>query len=362
MKDKKFNLFILLSLFMIFTLVSCGNNHTHDFEDSYYKDLLNHWKECSCGEKGNVSEHSYGGWITIIEATENSVGSKKQTCGVCGYENIEEIPKLDHIHKFGDIYYGDLPCHWKECSCGEKGNVSEHSYGGWITIIEATENLVGSKKQTCSVCGYENIVETPKLDHVHNYTSEVIKPTCEDEGYTGYTCACGDVYIDSIVDALGHTIVKDKAILATCEENGLTEGSHCSVCNKILVAQEVVVSTGHDYDMANLVWSWNGYEVSKLTIYCKTDINHTKQFSANVTEEVTKNATCVETGIKTYTAVKNETLSAVGHEKVIDCAKAATCDQTGLTEGSHCSVCGEVFVAQEEIVALGHDYDMANLV
>lgn len=37
-------------------------------------------------------------------------------------------------------------------------------------------------------------------------------------------------------------------------------------------------------------------------------------------------------------------------------AAAPTCTETGLTEGSHCSVCGEVIVAQEVVPALGHDF------
>ena len=42
---------------------------------------------------------------------------------------------------------------------------------------------------------------------------------------------------------------------------------------------------------------------------------------------------------------------------MIDAAVAATCTETGLTEGKHCSVCGEVLVAQEEVAALGHSYE-----
>ena len=44
-----------------------------------------------------------------------------------------------------------------------------------------------------------------------------------------------------------HTAVVDKAVAATCTETGLTEGSHCSVCNEVLVAQTVVDALGHNW-------------------------------------------------------------------------------------------------------------------
>ena len=40
--------------------------------------------------------------------------------------------------------------------------------------------------------------------HTHAYTSAVTAPTCEEKGYTTYTCACGDSYTESYVDATGH--------------------------------------------------------------------------------------------------------------------------------------------------------------
>lgn len=44
------------------------------------------------------------------------------------------------------------------------------------------------------------------------------------------------------------------------------------------------------------------------------------------------------------------------HTPVIDPAVAATCEASGLTEGSHCAVCGEILTAQEAVPALGHSY------
>lgn len=53
----------------------------------------------------------------------------------------------------------------------------------------------------------------------------------------------------------------------------------------------------------------------------------------------------------------NETYGAVGgHQVVIDPAVAPTCTRTGLTQGSHCSVCNETLTAQTVVEATGHTY------
>ena len=44
-----------------------------------------------------------------------------------------------------------------------------------------------------------------------------------------------------------HIAAVDATVAPTCTETGLTEGSHCSVCDKVLVAQEVVPVLGHDF-------------------------------------------------------------------------------------------------------------------
>ena len=45
---------------------------------------------------------------------------------------------------------------------------------------------------------------TEKLTKCHTYTPTVTAPTCTEQGYTTYTCACGDSYVDDYVEALGH--------------------------------------------------------------------------------------------------------------------------------------------------------------
>ena len=73
--------------------------------------------------------------------------------------------------------------------------------------------------------------------------------------------------------------------------------------------------------------------------------------------KVTTAPGCLTTGERTYTCTiceltKTETVPAAGHKPVIDKAVAATTKKTGLTEGSHCSVCGAVLMKQQVVPML----------
>ena len=50
----------------------------------------------------------------------------------------------------------------------------------------------------------ENPTEEPDGEHKHTYSAEVTYPGCETEGYTTYTCSCGDSYTDERVEPTGH--------------------------------------------------------------------------------------------------------------------------------------------------------------
>ena len=143
------------------------------------------------------------------------------------------------------------------------------------------------------------------------------------------------MYSDGTTKKLGtrnvvkaHQIVKDAAVEATCEKEGKTEGSHCSVCNTVIKAQTIIPALGHKWDSG----------------------------------KVTKATTCTEAGTKTYTCsrcqkTKTESIAATGHKEVKDAAVAATCETAGKTEGSHCSVCNTVLKEQTTVPALGHSWD-----
>ncbi len=81
---------------------------------------------------------------------------------------------------------------------------------------------------------------------------------------------------------------------------------------------------------------------------------------------ITRQATCTKEGLETLTCTtcgttKTQAIPKVDHTPETDPAVPPTITSTGLTEGSHCSVCGLVLVEQEIVPMLPrvlHDFDL----
>ena len=243
--------------------------------------------------------HSWDGGKITKAATCTAAGTKTYTCTRCKKTRTETIAATGHKAV-------------KDAAVA--------------ATCETTGKTEGSH---CSVCGTVLKAQTTTAALGHSWDNgKVTKAaTCTATGTKTYTCTrCKKTRTETIA-ATGHKAVKDAAVAATCETAGKTEGSHCSVCNTVLKAQTTVAALGH---------SWDG-------------------------GKITKAATCTAAGTKTYTCTRckktrTETIVATGHKVVKDAAVAATCETTGKTEGSHCSVCGTVLKAQTTVAALGHDY------
>ena len=217
--------------------------------------------------------------------------------------------------------------------------------------------------ETCAVCG-----EVTAAALGHNYVANVVAPTCLSQGYTEYTCSvCGDSYKDNYVAVSGHTEVTGNEVSPTCTQTGLTAGSKCSVCGTVIAAQEVIPATGHNEVEVPAVaptCSATGLTAGSKCSVCDEVLTAQEVVPAtgHTAGEwvVVTPATCVDDGLKTKSCtvcgevVETEAIAATGHTEVVDEAVAPTCTATGLTEGSHCSVCDEVLVAQEVVDALGH--------
>lgn len=65
-------------------VISPALGHTHSYGTEWKKDGTNHYHECSCGAKGDVTAHTPGDWIVDKQPAVGAVGSKHRECTVCG--------------------------------------------------------------------------------------------------------------------------------------------------------------------------------------------------------------------------------------------------------------------------------------
>ena len=78
--------------------------------------------------------------------------------------------------------------------------------------------------------------------HEHSYTAVVTPPTCTEKGYTTHTCTCGDSYVDTYVDALGHAWDSGKVTKQpTATETGIRTYT-CTRCYE--TKTETIPATG----------------------------------------------------------------------------------------------------------------------
>ena len=342
---------------------------------------LTEGKHCSvCGEilvKQEilpVKNHFWGNGIVTKEPTEETTGIRTYTCENCGEKREEIIPVLTHTHSYTAKITAPT-CTEKgfttyTCKCGDTYvdnyvNAIGHSFGDWMIAKEATCTENGVEIRNCANCNHSESREIEAKGH--DYKSAVTAPTCTDKGFTTYTCDCGDTYVDTYVNALGHSVVIDEAKEATCTETGLTEGKHCSVCDEIFVKQEIIPAKDHFWGNG-IVTKEPTEETTGIRTYTCENCGETREETIPVLphehhyESIITSPTCTDQGYTTHTCkvcgenYKDSYVNATGHTEKALSAVQPTCTESGLTEGKECSACGEILVKQETISGLGHSY------
>lgn len=202
--------------------------------------------------------------------------------------------------------------------------------------------------------------------HIHSYSLENTSAeyqkqaaTCTTLAVYYYSCLCGDKGHETFSHGTlaEHTVVTDPGYPATCVKAGLTDGSHCSVCNTVFLAQTPIPVINHTFsddrdDSCNVC----NY-VRVLNCKHKKTVKLPAVAPTCIANGLTEGKTCALCG-KILTA--QSTLPPSGHTEVIDRAIAPTCTVDGKTEGKHCSVCQAILVPQQLLPA-GHSFSTEDL-
>ena len=306
---------------------TCGESYF----DSYTNPLGHNYVDGACTRcsESQMHEHAYTSIVTEPTCTEK--GYTTHTCS-CGDSYVDSYTNsLGHDYKNGEC----TRCHAKD-----PGQTHTHDYKSTVTKPTCTEK--GYTTHTCS-CGdsyvdsYTNALghdykngectrchaKDPNQTHTHDYKSTVTKPTCTEKGYTTHTCACGDSYVDSYKDALGHLYIFGKCI--RCGEKEDSSETH-----------------KHDYKshVVEPTCTEGGYTLWECECGKSYETLHTKALGHEY-----KDGVCTRCGAKDPNAHTHKYAEAV---------TKPTCTEKGYTTYT-CSVCGDSYKGSYTD-ALGHSY------
>ena len=246
-----------------------------------------------------------------------------------------------------------------------------HAYGApvwkWTDDFKATATFTCTndpshvKNVTATVTNAVTTEATCETDGVRTYTAKV---TFEGKEYTSSKtetiAATGHAYGEPVwkwnddftasatftcgndashVKTVNAAVTNEVTTAATCEADGVrTYTAKVTFEDKEYTdtKTETLPATSHAY--GEPVWKWNDDFTASATFTCGNDASHVKTVNAAVTNEVTTEATCESTGVRTYTAkvtfdgkdytdTKTEVIPALGHDY-----KDGKCSRCGAEE------------------------------
>ena len=235
------------------------------------------------------------------------------------------------------------------------GNMSKPdcSFVGWYTDEDYTKRV---EKLTINNTTDNMILYAKWSDsHTHSWDSGVVtkQPTCTEAGTKTYTCtSCGKTKTTEIA-ATGHQHTEVRNVKeATCKEEGYTGDTYCTDCGEKLSSGEPTAKKAHDWDEGKVTTEATCKNTGVKTYTCN-NCSETKTEVIPMTDhiwdngKVTTKPSCITPGVKTYTCSacqkeKTEKIPATGHlHTEIRNKKEATCKEDGYTGDVYCKDCGE---------------------
>ena len=180
---KRKSLFTILAITIVFVLslsvLTACNKNKHEFSSEWKHDETNHWHECTTDKHTDTSEklpHVF----TWTEKTPAGVHTDKVEKGVCecGYETERTISGTA-THTYGEEWKKDESGHWHESTCDAtapthdvmKSDFAAHTFDKGVVTKPEDYGVVGEKKFTCTVCGYE---KTESIDALGAKDNEIV--------------------------------------------------------------------------------------------------------------------------------------------------------------------------------------------
>ena len=191
-----------------------------------------------------------------------------------------------------DVYYAGSEAQWKAISISSNGN----------------DDLLTAN------------IHYNYVSHTHSYKDVVTAPTCTEKGYTTHTCSCGDSYVDTYTDALGHAWDNGKVTKEPTETETGVKTFTCTRCGETRTETMPVIPHVHSYKDVVTAPTCTAKGYTTHTCSCGDSYVDTYVDAlghAWDSGKVTKQPTATETGIRTYTctrcnATKTETIPATG--------------------------------------------------
>lgn len=175
---------------------------------------------CACGEAYvtdtlQPNGHILSPWQTVQEPTSETEGLRRRHCTGCDLteEASIAIAPLGHSHTYTQTI---TPATCLQpgytsfaCSCGDQYRDQEtpalgHSFAEYKSNADATCMQDGTMTAVCDRCGQEDVQIDVGSATGHQYTQNQVPPTCQSEGYTRYSCSCGDRYDGDRMEKTDH--------------------------------------------------------------------------------------------------------------------------------------------------------------